>query len=133
MPALLAVGLEAFENALGIVEDGGSRVDGNRPVGAHLGVVPTLAPSPPRDGHVLAEHLPETRVGEDTRAFGRGHTLGRRQDLERDAHGGGAHSSSLRQTMGAEPLGSAPREEGRFIYSGKDRRAGRRSRLQKRY
>jgi len=114
-PVLLAVGLEAFENGLGIVEDGGSGVDGNRPVSANLRAVPALASIPPGDGHVLAEHFPEAWVGEDASPFRRGHTVGRRLDLESDAQGGRAHSSILRQTKGAEPNGSAPREEGRGI------------------
>src|SRR5207302_1515596 len=104
---LQAIRLEAFEDRLRVMKDGGAWIHGDRSVWPHLGVMPATGSLPPRDRHVLAENLAKARVGEDAFALGGRHALGRWSDREPDPHRSRAHiqqsvtQNTLRSSAGA--------------------------------
>ena len=74
----MAVGLDALEDCLAVVEDSGGRIHAERRVGAHLRVVPTLVLGPVNRHHVVGEVLTKAGV---------------RQNLLQALWGGGVVSS----------------------------------------
>ena len=72
----LAVGLDALEDGLAVVENIGSRVHAKRRVRAHLSVVPAVLLVPVNGDHVVGEVLTKARVLENLRKFLRGGRVG---------------------------------------------------------
>jgi hypothetical protein len=80
------VGLEALEDLLRVVQDGGGRVHRDRGTRFDAGVVPALLVGVPDGDHVVGEYPPEPGVGHQ-----RGPLVGRDRvvmtvDLKVDAH-----------------------------------------------
>ena len=93
----LAVGLEPFEDALGVVQEHRSGVERQRPVGTELGVVPAALGFPLDRDHVVGEDPSETRTGQAPLALGGRNWRFGRGDLESDA-GDCAHDVIMRIT-----------------------------------
>ena len=66
----VAVGLQALEDGLAVVEHVGGRVQRYRLVRAHLRVVPALPFRPVNGDHVVCELLAERRICENLLALG---------------------------------------------------------------
>ena len=68
----MAVGLEALEDLLAVVQHSGGRVERDWTVGLNARTVPPTAGRPADVDHVVGEVLAEARVGEDRVAIGLG-------------------------------------------------------------
>jgi hypothetical protein len=78
-----AVGLEALEDLLGVVQDVGRRVERDRRVRDELAVVPAAALGPLDGHHVVGEVAAEAGVRQDRRALGVGERAGGGLELDR--------------------------------------------------
>ncbi len=85
----MAVGLDALEDLLAVVQHRGGRIQRQRAVGADLGIVPALLAVPFDGDHVVGEGVAEARRGENLRA------------LVGAARGGGRDQAELRRRLGS--------------------------------
>ena len=83
--------LQPFEHRLGVMEDRGPWIEGERCVGCELGVVPAAGRRPADPDHVLGEDAAETRVGQPPLALRRRHSPACRAGVKLDRRGARAH------------------------------------------